>query len=138
MLSTLSLLSDWSHLIPFSCYSFHVSFIIFHIKTITLCSFNCIALLACLHVCVWHFWFRSLSWPWYSLRQGIIDIQERKLCKAAKISKLYVGANVSSWLMVTKKKVTGYSRMLPILNLLCFGCFAVRQFVNGCFSLIVS
>ena len=32
------------------------------------------------------------------------------------------------------KKITCRSRMLTMLNLMCFGCFAPGQLVHGCFS----
>ena len=55
------------------------------------------------------------------------------LCKRTYMSKVFAGANVTSRL-VTINNITGFYQMLIMLNLLLFGCFTVRQHVDGCFS----
>ena len=65
--------------------------------------------------------------------QGIIEYTGMEtFAKEPKQAKLFASAILSPRQVVTKK-ITGSSRMSLVLNLLCFGCFAVRQLVDGCF-----
>ena len=54
-------------------------------------------------------------------------------CKGGtEISKIIAGAEVEAR-AVSLRKPTGFSRASVTASLLCFGCFAVGQHVNGCF-----
>ena len=63
---------------------------------------------------------------------NIIIILLQTFTKQPKKSKISAGANVPS----CTKEIIGFSRMRETFNLLCFGCFAAGQLVDGCFSLI--
>ena len=138
---------------PFSDYIFYASFIVFHIETITLCSVNCITLLACLHLCVYgtpgfvrfhryswqcvKFWFSwsvtsSSLWPWYSLRQGIIDIQKWKLLQRNHNEQTLCGCQLTA-LVSGDKIVAGFSRTLSMLNFCVLGALLRENLLMGAF-----